>query len=94
MKLQTTFDEKVLLSLFQVPYIFPYSKINHSRTTEFYYENGTVETLHSLTSVLIPIKRKTLYLKRKVCFSQDRKIEVYVLYICVHSQKYANTERD
>ena len=31
------------MSVFQVPYIFPYSNINHSRTTDFCDENGTVE---------------------------------------------------
>lgn len=72
------------MSVFQVPCISPYSKINHSRTTEFYYENGTVEVLRSFASVLTPVKRKTLPLKMKMCFWKSKKIEAYVLCVCTH----------
>lgn len=70
---------------------FSYSKINHSRTTEFYYENGTLEVLHSFAYVLTLIKSKSLSLKIKMCFCESKKLEVYVLYICGH---YMHIETD
>lgn len=77
--------------MFQVPYIFPYSKINHSRTTEFYYENGTVEVLRLFTSVLMPIKSKTLSSKIRMWEQEDR--SVFTAYICAHGH-YMYRERD
>lgn len=78
--------------MFQVPYIFPYSKINHSRTTEVYYENGIVEVLRSPSSGLTPIK--TEYLKRKVCFCESRETgNRDALFICVLVHKSVHIER-
>lgn len=55
--------------MFQVPCIFPYSKINHSRTTEFYYENGTVEVLQFFCFCSHTRKKENCPSENKACVS-------------------------